>query len=90
MRTFDYTHILNNLHFHISNAGFDNVRTNVFIEVYNKDHDMLPQAIVELKMDQQNCTISQCFFSEEVQKILMQLDYEQDLNFLQLVCMWFR
>ena len=55
MRTFDYTHILNNLHFHISNSGFDRVRTEAFLQVSEIDHDILPKTIVELKMDRQNC-----------------------------------
>ena len=51
MRTFDYTHILNNLHFHACNKGFKNVHTQAFIEVSNEDHDVLPRALVEDKID---------------------------------------
>ena len=45
MRTFDYTHILNNLRFHACNKGFNKVRTQAFIDVSNEDHDVLPVAI---------------------------------------------
>ena len=48
MRTFDYTHILNNLRYHICNKGLDHVSTEAFIEVSNIDHDVLPRAVVEL------------------------------------------
>ncbi|MCG8622125.1 MAG: hypothetical protein MJE68_09050, partial [Proteobacteria bacterium] len=90
MRTFDYTHILNNLRFHISNSGFHNVRPEAFMEVSDIDHDILPKAIIELKMDRQNCSISQRFFSEDVQKILTKLGHKQEAQFVQLVRMWFR
>ena len=90
MRTFDYTHILNNLRFHISNSGFDHVRTEAFLQVSEIDHDIVPKTIVELKMDRQNCSISQRFFSADVQKILTQLGYRQEAEFVELVRMWFR
>ena len=70
MCTFDYSHILNNLRFHICNKGFDNVRTEAFLQVSDMDHDVLPRAVVEMKLDRQNCLLSKCFFSEDVQKIL--------------------
>ena len=70
MRTFDYSHILNNLRFHICNRGFDNVRTEAFLQVSDIDHDVLPRAVVEMKLDRQNCLLSKRFFSEDVQKIL--------------------
>ena len=59
MRTFDYTHILNNLYYHICSKGLDRIRRGAFIAVSNVNHDVLPHAIVEDKMDRQNCTISQ-------------------------------
>ena len=59
MRTFDYTHILNNLHYHICSKGLEGIKTTAFIDVSNVNHDVLPRAIVEDKMDRQNCTISQ-------------------------------
>ena len=70
MRTFDYTHILNNLRFHICNRGLSGVTTEAFVHVSKVNHDVLPLAIVEDKLDRQNCQISQRFFSEEVQNIL--------------------
>ena len=70
MRTFDYTHILNNLRDHICSKGLEGIKTSAFISVSNVNHDVLPHAIVEDKMDRQNCTISQRFFSADVQEIL--------------------
>ena len=75
MRTFDYKHILNNLRYHICNKGFDHVSTQAFIEVSDIDHDILPRAVLELKLDRQNCLLSQRFFSEDVQKILTRCNY---------------
>ena len=66
MRTFDYTHILNNLRFHICNRGFTGVSTQAFANVSKVNHDVLPLTIVEDKLDRQNCDISKRFFSEEV------------------------
>ena len=44
--------------------------SQAFIEVSDIDHDILSRAVVELKLDRQNCLMSQRFFSEDVQKIL--------------------
>ena len=70
MRTFDYTHIFNNLRFHICNKGFDDVRTKAFIAVSDVDNDILARTIVEDKLDRQNCDLLWRFFSSEVQTIL--------------------
>ena len=72
MRTFDYTHILNNLRFHVSNDLIHGISKKAFIEVSEVNHDVLPRAIVEDKLDHQNCAISRRFFSQEVQDILSQ------------------
>ena len=88
--TFDYTHILNKLRYHICNKGFDNVSTQAFIDVSDIDHDVLPRAVVELKLDRQNCLLSQRFFSEDVQKILTRCNYVSEANFVQLVRNWYK
>ena len=90
MLTFDYTHILNNLRFHICNKGFDDVSTQAFKEVSNMDHDVLPRAVVELKLDRQNCLLSQRFFSEDVQKILTRCNYVSEAKFVKLVRNWYK
>ena len=90
MRTFDCTHILNNLRFHACNKGFDNLRTQAFIDVSNEDHDVLPRALVEDKIDRQNCTISQRFFSKDVQKILTRLGHDSEAQFVHYTRNWFR
>ena len=90
MHTFDYTHILNNLRYHICNKGYDNVSTQAFINVSDMDHDVLPRAVVELKLDRQNCLLSQRFFSEDVQKILTRCNYVPEANFVQLVRNWYK
>ena len=90
MRTFDYTHILNNLRFHACNKGFKNVHTQAFIEVSNEDHDVLPRVLVEDKIDRQNCTISQRFFSKDVQKILTKLGHHSEAEFVHYTRNWFR
>ena len=90
MCTFDYTHILNNLRYHIYNKGFDNVSTQAFIDVSDMDHDVLPRAVVELKLDRQNCLLSQRFFSEDVQKILTRCNYVSEAKFVQLVRNWYK
>ena len=90
MCTFDYTHILNNLRYHICNKGFDDVATEAFIQVSDMDHDVLPRAVVELKLDRQNCALSQRFFSEDVQKILTRCNYVSEAKFVHLVRNWYK
>ena len=90
MRTFDYTHILNNLHYHICSKGLDGIKTSAFISVSNVNHDVLPRAIVEDKMDRQNCTISQRFFSADVQEILQGNGHHAEAEFVELTRNWFR
>ena len=90
MRTFDYTYILNNLRYHICNKGFDDVATEAFIQVSDMDHDVLPRAVVELKLDRQNCALSQRFFSEDVQKILTRCNYVSEAKFVHLVRNWYK
>ena len=90
MRTFDYTHILNNLRFHICNKGFEGVSKDAFMKVSEINHDVLPRAIVEDKMDRQNSTISQRFFSEDVEKILKENGYTSEAQFCMTTRNWFR
>ena len=89
MRTFDYTHILNNLRFHICNKGFNGVKTDAFMRVSKVNHDVLPLAIVEDKLDRQNCLISQRFFSEDVQKILELNGDKSEADFVEKTRNWF-
>ena len=89
MRTFDYTRILNNFHFHICHKGLTNVRTEALLDVSEEDHDILPRAIVEDKMDWQNSTTSQRFFSKDVQKILTKLGHNSEAQFVYHICNWF-
>ena len=81
MHTFNYTHILNNLRFHVSNDAIHGISANAFMSVSEVNHDVLPHAIVEDKLDRQNCSILQKFFSKEVQKILQDLGHEVEAEF---------
>ena len=90
MRTFDYTHILNNLRYHICNRGFVGISTEAFKNVSKVNHDILPMTIVEDKLDRQNCKISQRFFSEEVQNILLLNGDNSEANFVEKTRNWFR
>ena len=66
MRTFDYTHILNNFRFHVCNNAFHDVSREAFIGVSEVNHDILRRAIVKDKLDRQNCAISRRFFSSDI------------------------
>ena len=68
MHTFDYTHILNNLQFHACNKGFHNVRTQAFIDISNEDHDILPRALVEDKIDDRIVQYRNIFFPKTFKK----------------------
>ena len=50
----------------------------------------LPLAIVEDKLDRQNCLISQRFFSENVQKILQLNGDKSEADFVQKTRNWFQ
>ena len=81
---------MNNLHFHVCNKGFQGVSTEAFIEVSKVDHDVLPQTIVEDKMDRQNSTISQRFFAKEVEEILLSNGHYSEAEFVRNTRNWFR
>ena len=89
MRTFDYTHVLNNLHYYVSTDRIQGISANAFLAVSSVNHDALPRAIVEDKLDRQNCLISQRFFSEEVQQILSDLGYLEEAEFTERTRHWF-
>ena len=90
MRTFDYTHVLNNLWYYVSNDRINGISCNAFLAVSSVNHDVLPRAIVEDKLDRQNCTISQRFFSESVQKILSEMGNDSEAEFTEHTRNWFR
>ena len=58
MRTFDYTHILNNLRYHVSNGSVNGIQREAFLKVSEVNHEVLQRSIVEDKLDRQNCSIS--------------------------------
>ena len=89
LRTFDYTHIINNLRFHICNRGFEGVATEAFLRVSEYDHDILPRTIVEDKLDRQNCELSLRFFSEDVQQILLKIGANSEGEFVRRTRNWF-
>ena len=64
-------------------------RTEAFLQVSDIDHDVLPRAVVEMKLDRQNCVLSKRFFSEDVQKILTRIGFQSESNFVQLVRDWY-
>ena len=90
MRTFDYTHILNNLRYHICNRGFTRVSTKAFVNVSKVNHDVLPLAIFEDKLDRQNCVILQRFFSEDVEEILELNGNKSEAEFVKRTRNWYR
>ena len=90
IHTFDYTHILNNLHFHICNKGFVCVSREAFINTSKVNQDVLPLTIVEDKVDRQNCEISQRFISEDIQKILLLNGDRFEAYFVEKTQNWFR
>ena len=61
-----------------------------FMYVSEVDHDVLLRAIVEDKLDRQNCAISQKFFSKEVQQILQDLGHEAEAEITEHTRNWFR
>ena len=90
MRTFDYTHILNNLRYHICKRGFTGVSTKAFVNISKVNHDVLPLAIVEDKLDRQNCVILQKFFSEDEEEILELNGNKSEAKFVKRTRNWYR
>ena len=62
----------------------------LFLKLVRLTMMCLPRAIVEDKLDHQNCAISRRFFSQEVQDILSQQGYEAEAEFTGLIRNWFR
>ena len=72
------------------NQGFTGVSTEAFVNVSKVNYDVLPLAIVEDKLDRQNCQISQRFFSKEVEEILELNGNKSEAEFVKKTRNWYR
>ena len=68
MRTFDYTHILNNLCYHVSNGSINGIQKEGFLKVSEVNHEVLPRSIVEDKLDRKIAASQGDFFQKKYKK----------------------
>ena len=66
------------------------VSTEAFVNMSKVNHDVLPLAIAEDKLDRQNCQISQWFFSKEVEEILELNGNKSEVEFVNKTRNWYR
>ena len=85
----DPTHILTNLRSQICRHGFDQVKTYAFDRVSNSDHNVLPMSIVTDQLDKQSADLAKCFFSSDVEKILIQNRDTNEAEFVHLIREWY-
>ena len=66
--TFDPTHILTNMHAHICKKGFQHVRAEAFLEVSERNNDLLSRALLTEEVDKQNLEVALHIFREDVEE----------------------
>ena len=88
-RTMDPTHILTNLRLQICRHGFEQVKMDAFHRVSNSDHNVLPMSIVIDQQDKQSADLAKCFFSSDVEKILIQNGDTNEAEFVYLIREWY-
>ena len=89
-RSLDPSHILNNIRSQICRHGYTGVTTRAFHEVSNRNNKIISKNTLESNMDRQKVGISVDFFSEEVERILRELNFDSEANFVQTTRKWYQ
>ena len=89
-RSLDPSHILNNIRSQICRHGHTGVTTRAFHEVSNRNNKIISKNTLESNMDRQKVGISVDFFSEEVERILRELNFDSEANFVQTTRKWYQ
>ena len=88
-RTFDPTHILTNMRSHICKKGFQHVRAEAFLEVSDRNNDLLSRALLTEDIDKQNLEVALHIFREEVEEDIRKHGDTKSADFIGLLRRWF-
>ena len=87
-RTFDFTHILTNLHTQILIRGFEYCKREHFEHLSVNRPDILSLALVFDKIDQQNTFTAMRMFNYDVENYMRTNGFEETAHFIKLVRNW--
>ena len=87
-RTFDFTHILTNLHTQVLTRGFDYCKKEHFEHLSVNRPDILSLALVFDKIDQQNTFTAMRMFNYDVENYMRKNGFAETADFIQLVRNW--
>ena len=87
-RTFDFTHVLSNLHTQILTRGLDYCKKEHFEHLSTNKPGILSLALVFEKTDQQNAFTAMRMFNYDVKHYMHENDFTQTADFIKLVRNW--
>ena len=87
-RTFDFTHILTNMHCQILTRGFNFCKKHHFEMLCEERLDILSMALVYDKIDTQNAFTAMKMFRYSVQRWMQQQGFSETAHFIWLVRNW--
>ena len=89
-RSLDLSHVLNNIRSQICRHKYVGVCTKAFHEVSKRNNKIISKNTLVSNMDRQKVGISVDFFSEEVEKILRELKYSSEADFVRITQKWYQ
>ena len=89
-RSLDPSHVLNNIRSQICRHGYVGVCTKAFHKVSKRNNKIISKNTLVSNMDRQKVGISMDFFSEEVEKILRELKYSLEADFVRMTRKWYQ
>ena len=87
-KTFDYTHILTNMHSHILTRGYEFCKKEDFEWIVDNTTGVLSHYLVEYNMDSQNAFSAMKFFGDKVILTLESNGRTESVKFVKLVKAW--
>ena len=87
-RTFDFTHVLTNLHTQILTRGLDYCKKEHFEHLSTNKPGILSLALVFKKTDQQNAFTAMRMFNYDIEHYMHENDFTQTADFIKLVRNW--
>ena len=87
-RTFDFTHILTNLHTQILTRGLEYCKKEHFKHLSEHTLDILSLSLVFDRIDQQNACPAMRMFNEKVESYMRSAGFTEMANFMKLVWHW--
>ena len=86
--TFDFTHILTNLHTQILTRGLDYCKKEHFEHLSEDRPDILSLSLVFDRIDQQNAFTAMRMFNESIESYMHTAGFTDTANFVQLIRNW--